>query len=164
MRTYKKIIKDASFFPLSLYETIELNRLCHVAKRLDIRHAIPATSSNFSIQTKNKALLITKSGLHKRNLNPSHFIRTNLNGIPLHPQSPKPSDETLLHAMVYRNIPEINAVIHCHAPELENITLEKSLLIQSKENISCGFFKMHGHEILKALKKNRIKFINDFEM
>lgn len=154
MRTYKKIIKDSSFFPLSLYETIELNHLCNAAKRLDRRFAIPATSSNFSIRPKKEnVLLITKSGLHKRNLNPSHFIRTNLAGVPLHSQSPKPSDETLLHAMIYRNLNTVNAVLHCHAPELESVTLEKSKLLTSNENKQplCGYFILHGHEILKAL-------------
>ncbi len=155
MRTYKKIIKDSSFFPLSLYETIELNHLCNAAKRLDIRLAIPATSSNFSIRTKESALLITKSGLHKRNLNPSHFIRTNLHGNPLHPQSPKPSDETLLHSMIYRNSNHSNAILHCHAPELELITIDKSELLthdkNEKEYLLSGHFKLQGHEILKAL-------------
>jgi methylthioribulose-1-phosphate dehydratase len=155
MRTYKKIIKDSSFFPLSLYETIELNNICNAAKRLDRRNAIPATSSNFSIRSKENTLLITKSGLHKRNLNPSHFIRSDLQGNPLHSQSPKPSDETLLHAMIYRNLRNATAVLHCHAPELEFITLKKSEPLthakNEKEQTLCGFFKLHGHEILKAL-------------
>jgi methylthioribulose-1-phosphate dehydratase len=155
MRTYRKIIKDSSYFPLSLYETAELNHICNAAKRLDKRNAIPATSSNFSIRTKKNELLITKSGLHKRNLNPSQFIRLNIEGTPLHPQSPKPSDETQLHAMIYRNSYHCNAVIHCHAPELEFVTLEKSELLDNSINEKnyplCGFFKLKGHEILKAL-------------
>lgn len=155
MRTYRKIIKDSSFFPLSLYETLELNQICNAAKRLDSRNGIPATSSNFSIRTKNNALLITKSGLFKRNLNPSHFIRANLEGTPLHPLSPKPSDETLLHAMIYRKLNHANAILHCHAPELESVTLDKSELLthgnNKKELPLCGFFKLQGHEILKAL-------------
>lgn len=155
MRTYKKIIKDSSFFPLSLYETIELNQICSAAKRLDNRLAIPATSSNFSVRTKENAFLITKSGLHKRNLNPSHFIRTNLQGTPLHPMSPKPSDETFLHAMIYRNSKHSNAILHCHAPELESVSLDNSdsLTLDKNENeqLPCGLFKLRGHEILKAL-------------
>ena len=153
MRTYKKIIKDSSFFPLSLYETIQLNHICDAAKRLDRRDAIPATSSNFSIRAKDNGILITKSGLHKRNLNPSHFIRTNLEGKPLHSQSPKPSDETLLHAMIYRNFNNINAVLHCHAPELELVTLKNSEILPHDENEKplYGLFKFQGHEILKAL-------------
>lgn len=159
MRTYKKIIKDSSFLPISLYEKIELNYICDIAKRLDNRFAIPATSSNFSIRTKNNSFLITKSGLHKRNLNPSHFIRVNFNGKPLHSLAPKPSDETLLHAIIYRNYQKINAVLHCHAPELENVTLNKTELLPNKfGSINYGFFKLSGHEILKALGiKNHIE-------
>ncbi|KAB8039792.1 hypothetical protein GCL60_05890 [Silvanigrella paludirubra] len=156
MRTYKKIIKDSTFFPISLFELNELNKICTVAKRLDNRNAIPATSSNFSIRAKNDdAFLITRSGLHKRNLNPTHFIRTNLFGKPLHPISPKPSDETLLHAMIYRNFSVAHSVIHCHAPELESISLLNCEILKQDKNeneyLTCGYYKIKGHEVLKAL-------------
>ncbi|WGL59012.1 class II aldolase/adducin family protein [Pigmentibacter sp. JX0631] len=154
MRQYRKIIKDASFYPLSSLEHIELNKMCEVAKRLDKRHAIPATSSNFSIRTKNvDHFLITKSGIHKRNLNSSQFIRTQLTGNAIHPLAPKPSDETLLHALVYKNLDYVNAVIHCHALEFEYIQLQKNCvnLDESKNCEKFGFYIFPGHELLKAL-------------
>ncbi|KAB8027390.1 class II aldolase/adducin family protein [Fluviispira multicolorata] len=155
MRTYQKYNKDASFFSLSLNERIELNSLCETVCRLDKRQAIPATSSNFSIRSKSAEFLITKSGIHKRNLNPSHFIRTNFSGIPLHPLAPKPSDETLLHALIYKNFSNANAILHCHAPELEVFSLEKTEKSTfSKQNSSFirhSLYKIKGHELLKAL-------------
>lgn len=154
MRQYRRIIKDASFYPLSFFEYNELNKICDVAKRLDLRQAIPATSSNFSIRTKNaEHFLITKSGIHKRQLTPAQFIRTGLNGHAIHPLSPKPSDETLLHAIIYRNLNYVNAVIHCHALEFEHIQLNKNC-ISLEENSKIdnfGYFFFPGHELLKAL-------------
>lgn len=156
MRNFRKIIKDASHFPLSLFETIELNKICDAAKRLDSRLAIPATSSNFSIRTKDNDFLITKSGLHKRNLNPSRFIRVSQQGIPLNPLSAKPSDETLIHAVIYQNVTSAHAVLHCHAPEFESILLKKLEHKQvASQGLEFGYFKLKGHELLKALgKKN----------
>ncbi|APJ03016.1 methylthioribulose 1-phosphate dehydratase [Silvanigrella aquatica] len=157
MRTYRRIIKDSSFLPLSLYEMNSLNHLCDAAKRLDNRNAIPATSSNFSVRAKDNNFFITKSGLHKRNLKPNHFIRVHLNGKPVHPLSPKPSDETLLHALIYKNFSQAQAILHCHAPELEFVNLEKSQIVKpvheatNISDIKFGFFKLEGHEILKAL-------------
>lgn len=136
MSKYKR---DASFFPLSAMERIRLKALCEVARRLDARHAIPATSSNFSIRADACSFLISRSGIHKRMLEPTHFIRTDLTGLPLHPQSPKPSDETLLHALIYANDPSVGAVVHCHAPELEVVR--------------APVHKVTGHELLKALGK-----------
>ncbi|WP_186645627.1 class II aldolase/adducin family protein [Fluviispira vulneris] len=155
MKTLQKYIKDASFFPLSLKENYELNSLCKVVTRLDERKAIPATSSNFSLRSKPNEFLITKSGLHKRNLNPSHFIRTDLGGNPLHPLSPKPSDETLLHALIYKNFDSANAVLHCHAPELDIFNLEcnefSQIIKQKQDDLKYGFLRIKGHELLKAL-------------
>ncbi|BBH52252.1 class II aldolase/adducin family protein [Fluviispira sanaruensis] len=155
MKTLQKYIKDASFFPLSLMEIYELNSLCKVVTRLDARKAIPATSSNFSLRTKPDEFLITKSGLHKRNLNPTHFIRTDLSGNPLHSLSPKPSDETLLHALIYKNFISANAVLHCHAPELDVFNLESNEFTQftkqKQYDLKFGFIKIKGHELLKAL-------------
>ena len=130
-------MRDASFCLLSLRERIELKRLCAVARRLDSVQAIPATSSNFSLRAGANAFLISRSGIHKRLLEPSHFIRAHLTGMPVNIQAPKPSDETLLHAMLYKNLPSAGAIVHCHARELEFLRAPKYLL--------------EGHELLKAL-------------
>ena len=135
-----KYIYDATFQPLTALQRIQLKSLCAAARRLDERHAIPATSSNFSLRCGPNHFFISKSGLHKRDLEPNHFIRGHLNGIPVHPMSPKPSDETLLHSVVYRNDPNAGTVLHCHAPELE--------ILKSPQ------FIINGHELLKALGKN----------
>lgn len=137
MRTIWKYKRDASFLPLSAHERIRLTRLCGVARRLDDRLAIPATSSNFSVRASQEAFLISRSGIHKRLLTPEHFIRTDLEGRPLHPMAPKPSDETLLHALLYRTFPKAGAIVHCHAPELEKVRAPR--------------FVFEGHELLKAL-------------
>lgn len=132
---FKKYRRDASFFLLSSKELLELKKLCNLAVFLDGLQAIPATSSNFSFRTSENSFLISKSGVHKRDLNPSRFVRVNLEGAPLSSISPKPSDETLLHALVYKLYPQANVVAHCHAREFE------------KFRVPHHIFK--GHELLK---------------
>lgn len=138
MRAERKYRFDASGQqPLSLLEQITLDQLCSVARRLDERHAIPATSSNFSLRRDNESFLISRSGKHKRDLNPSDFLLVDLKGKARAAIAPKPSDETLLHALIYRNYPWIKCITHCHAPELESLR-PPSVTID-------------GHELLKAL-------------
>jgi methylthioribulose-1-phosphate dehydratase len=117
---FKKIRRDASFFLLTQSETLTLNKLSQLARFLDIHRAIPATSSNFSMRAQDNSFLISKSGLHKRDLNPSHFVRVDSDGKPLSFVSPKPSDETLLHALIYRKFSNAHVVAHSHACEFEN--------------------------------------------
>ncbi len=133
---FKKHRRDASFFILSSFEIFKLKQLCHLATYLDSRKAIPATSSNFSLKTSNNDFLISRSGIHKRDLNPSQFVRVNIDGDPLNSISPKPSDETLLHSLIYKNFNHANVVAHIHAPEFEKFTYPKKIFL--------------GHELLKA--------------
>lgn len=138
MRTIAKHRRDAACAPLSLWERVRLKSLCAVARRLDDRLAIPATSSNFSIRGDGgDSLLVSRSGLHKRDLTPSSFLRTDLEGRPRLPHAPKPSDETALHALVYRRLPHVGCVLHCHAPELEWLRAPDA--------------RIEGHELIKAL-------------
>jgi ribulose-5-phosphate 4-epimerase/fuculose-1-phosphate aldolase len=138
MKTVWKHKRDATFFPLSAWERVNLSKLCAIARRLDSRLAIPATSSNFSFRAQPEAFLMTRSGLHKRLITPEHFLRVDVtSGLPLHPLAPKPSDETLLHAMLYSAFPSARAIVHCHAPELEKCRVPA--------------FHFEGHELLKAL-------------
>ena len=133
---FKKYRKDASLFLLSDYEKIRLNKICKLALFLDTLHAIPATSSNFSLRSSENSFLISKSGLHKRDLNPTRFVRVDLDGNPLSSLSPRPSDETLLHALVYKSFPTANVVAHCHAREFEKFKTPAHIFA--------------GHELLKA--------------
>jgi len=138
MRSERKYRYDASGqLPLSLYEQIKLSQLCDVAVRLDKRGAIPATSSNFSLRRNGESLLISRSGKHKRLLTPSDFLLVDFQGKPCAAVAPKPSDETLLHALIYKQCPWIQSVIHCHAPELEALAPPSA--------------QIEGHELLKAL-------------
>lgn len=140
MRAERKYRFDASGqIPLSLFEQIKLGHLCDVAVRLDSRHSIPATSSNFSLRRDSDSFLISRSGKHKRDLHPSDFLLVDLQGKPCAPIAPKPSDETLLHALIYRKCPWVECITHCHAPELENLSPPSATL--------------EGHELLKALGK-----------
>jgi methylthioribulose-1-phosphate dehydratase len=138
MRSERKYRFDASRqIALSLFEQIKLGQLCTVAQRLDKRHAIPATSSNFSLRRDPQSFLISRSGKHKRDLHQGDFLLVDLAGNACAPMAPKASDETLLHALVYEKCPWVGCILHCHAPELENLRPPA--------------VKIAGHELLKAL-------------
>jgi methylthioribulose-1-phosphate dehydratase len=174
---FKKYRKDASFFFLSNYEKIQLNKICKLVLFLDTLHAIPATSSNFSLRTSEKnSFLISKSGIHKRDLNPSRFVRVNLNGHPISALSPKPSDETLLHALIYRSFPKVNVVAHCHGREFEKFKAPAHVF-PGCEILKAFGFKSHqedftlpvfensqdmealAKEVEPCLEKNKIAFM-----
>lgn len=128
---------DASGLPLTFKQRLELQNLCAVVRRLDARQAVPATSGNFSLRIDANTSFISRSGMHKRNLTPRHFLRVNFEGEPLTPLSPKPSDELAVHSALYELLPEMNCVLHCHASCIESVKSPGEVL--------------PGHELLKIL-------------
>ena len=88
-------------------------QIIKAGNRLDALHLAPATSGNYSVRLDDKAMAITVSGAHKGMLEPAQIMKATLDGTPL--EDKKPSDETLLHAGIYKIIPESGAILHSHS-------------------------------------------------
>lgn len=75
------------------------------------------TSSNYSIifDRSPLELLVTASGMDKGRLSVEDFVRINRDGMPVVPDQPKSSAETLLHVVVAEKLPETGAVLHTHS-------------------------------------------------
>lgn len=137
MRHYKKNTRSACGFYYSEKTLNELKELSTITKKLNERNVIPATSSNFSVRLCEKNFLITRSGYHKKETTPKHFMRLDIDGNSLSHFSLKPSDESKLHARIYKNFPFVNCVLHCHS--------------NTFDKYKPPFIKFSNHELLKAL-------------
>jgi methylthioribulose-1-phosphate dehydratase len=102
------------------------------------------TSSNYScvLDRDPLRLVITASGLDKGRLTPTGFVVIDGEGRPISPQEPKPSAETLLHAVLARQRPGVGAVLHTHS--IWNTLLSDRYFPQ-------GEFRLTGYEMLKGL-------------
>jgi methylthioribulose-1-phosphate dehydratase len=74
------------------------------------------TSGNFSLVLSREPLrlLITASGRDKGRLGPGDFVVVDAAGLPVRPDMPKPSAETLLHVVAAQEL-GIGAVLHTHS-------------------------------------------------
>lgn len=101
------------------------------------------TSSNYSVVLHRDPceLLVTASGKDKGRLTELDFVRVDGGGIPVAPNQPKSSAETLLHCVVAKEL-EVGAILHTHsvwATLLSNLYFEQ------------GGIKLEGYEMLKGL-------------
>jgi L-fuculose-phosphate aldolase len=80
-----------------------------IAKRLTA-----GTSGNISIRTEG-GMLITPTGLAPALLLPEHIVAIGLDGGAAQDQL-TPSSEWQMHADVYRQKPEVRAIVHCDSP------------------------------------------------
>ena len=118
----------------------ELNQLCATARGCYARGWAMATSGNFSIRWGSR-IYITPTGLDKGGLTPEDLLEVDLDGAVLSGGS-RPSAETGLHTVIYRNRAHSRAILHVH-------TIWNTLL--SGRFAASGNVVLRGYELLKGL-------------
>lgn len=94
------------------------DEMCRIIEELYRMQLITATGGNVSARSDraDDEAFITPSGSFKGELRPDTLVRIDLTGRPLDPDAAKPSSEALIHTAILRARPDIQAVVHCHAP------------------------------------------------
>ncbi len=93
-------------------EIVKYGKLC------GDKNFTPGYSGNISARYKD-GMLITKSGSANGYLNEADIVYTDFNGNSLE-KGKRPSSEKFLHIEIYKKRPEINYIIHVHAPYLSS--------------------------------------------
>ena len=121
----------------------EIDALREVGNQFHARGWSLGTSSNYSVVIHREPLelLITASGKDKGRLSRHDFVRVDGGGLPIVPEQPKASAETLLHIAIAEQ-PNVGVVMHTHS-------IWGTLLsdLYFKDN----GFGIEGYEMLKGL-------------
>ena len=97
-------------------ELIRLGRLLYQ------RQYIVASEGNLSCRIDSKNILITRSGVCKGELTPNDLIKVSLEKRTASGKQ-KPSTEIQMHLGVYRQRPDVKAVVHAHPPYAISLSL-----------------------------------------
>jgi len=124
--------------PHSLHQEIE--ELCATARTCYARGWVPATSGNFSVRWGSR-IFITPTGLDKGALTPADLLEIDMEGHALAGRG-RPSAETSLHTIIYRDRPAAHAIVHVHS-------IWNTLL--SGKFAAIGHVRLTGYELLKGL-------------
>lgn len=116
-----------------------IDALIRVAREFGQQGWTPATSGNYSIRVGENCLMMTRSGVHKRDLDRSGLMPVDLDGQPL--EGGRPSAETGLHTQLYRHFADANAVLHVHSP---------AATVASRMFQAQGQIELSEYEMLKA--------------
>ena len=91
------------------------NDLIHFCSLMYQKDLISSTDGNSSIKVSEDRILITPSGLHKGFLKEDDLVVCDLQGKKVSGKN-KPSSEINTHLSVYRQRPDVLAVVHAHPP------------------------------------------------
>lgn len=98
---------------------------------------VPASGGNFSFR-QHDLIAITRSGVHKGELNPNDLMWVNDDGLAINVDQ-KSSAETGLHCQIYRDVANAQCVFHTHS-------IASTLLSMSQDVV-----ELKGYELLKIL-------------
>lgn len=91
------------------------SEIVRVCRRLDTLGFVPATDGNVSARSSRGRLLITPSMVPKGTVTAGQLLEIDLDGRLLSGRG-NPSSEMKMHLEVYRQRPEVVAVVHSHPP------------------------------------------------
>ena len=132
---------------MSEKQKTEAEALCETARWCAVKGWVPATSGNFSVRERGAGRIwISRSGLDKGRMTPADLLELDLEGKVLSGTASggiaKPSAETALHVVIYRDRPEANAILHVH-------TVWNTLI--GARCVGEGQVRITGYELLKAM-------------
>lgn len=95
-------------------ETTLRQTVAEIGRRMYARGYVAANDGNISVRLDDARILTTPTGVSKGFMQPDKMVIVDLSGKPL--TDGRPSTELPMHLYVYRERPEIQAVVHAHPP------------------------------------------------
>jgi L-fuculose-phosphate aldolase len=89
--------------------------ICEIGRRVYAKGFAAANDGNISVRLNDREILCTPTMISKGFIKPEDLCKVDYEGKQL-AGTRKRSSEILLHLAVYKNRPDVNAVVHCHPP------------------------------------------------
>jgi L-fuculose-phosphate aldolase len=91
--------------------------LCEIGRRIYQNGFVAANDGNFSVKVSEDEYFCTPTGLSKGFMTPEMILKVDGKGNMLESNEKyRPSSEFKMHLRVYRERPDVNAVVHAHPP------------------------------------------------
>ena len=90
-------------------------QICEIGRRIYNKGMVAANDGNISVKINDNEFLCTPTGVSKGFMTPDFICKVDANGKVLQANGNyKPSSEIKMHMRVYRERPDVNAVVHAH--------------------------------------------------
>ena len=144
----------------------EVKKIIEYGKLCGEKNYTPGYSGNISARYKD-GMLITTSGSSNGYLSDNEIVYTNFEGKSLE-EGKKPSSEKFLHIEIYKQRPDINYIIHVHAPYLSSFaSAGKDLMapIMAENVFYFGGIPLADYALPSTMElvENTVKFFDKFD-
>ena len=90
-------------------------QICEIGRRLYLKGFAAANDGNITIRLNERELLCTPTLVSKGFMKPDDICKVDYEGKQLG-GTRKRSSEVLMHLVIYKSRPDVNAIVHCHPP------------------------------------------------
>ena len=144
----------------------EIKKIIEYGKLCGEKNYTPGYSGNISARYKD-GMLITTSGSSNGYLSENEIVYTDFEGKSLE-DGKKPSSEKFLHIEIYKKRPEINYIIHVHAPYLSSFaSAGKDLMapIMAENVFYFGGIPLADYALPSTMElvENTVKYFDKFD-
>ena len=144
----------------------EVKKIIEYGKLCGEKNYTPGYSGNISARYKD-GMLITTSGSSNGYLSDNEIVYTNFEGKSLE-EGKKPSSEKFLHIEIYKKRPDINYIIHVHAPYLSSFaSAGKDLMapIMAENVFYFGGIPLADYALPSTMElvENTVKYFDKFD-
>lgn len=118
--------------PNGYYTDFEAKKwICEIGRRMYAKNFVAANDGNITVKVGPNAIWATPTGVSKGFMTPDMLVKLDLDGKVLAGRN-KPSSEIKMHLRVYKENPEVRAVVHAHpimatSYAIAGIELDKAL-------------------------------------
>ena len=145
---------------------ILINNIIKYGQLCGTKNFSPGYSGNISARYKD-GMLITTSGSANGYLTQNEIVHTNFLGVSLE-EGKKPSSEKFLHIEIYKKRPDIDFIIHVHAPYLSSFaSAGKDLMspIMAENVFYFGGIPLAEYALPSSMElvKNTVKYFDKYD-
>ncbi len=145
-------------------------QICDIGKRIYMREMGAANDGNISVKLTDNILLCTPTGVSKGFMTPEMICKIDMNGeiVEENEYSLAPSSEIKMHLRVYKERPDVDAVVHAHPAYATSfaicgIPLEKQIMPESTLLFGEVPIAPYGTPSTEELPDSIVPFLEDYD-
>ena len=144
-------------------------QICEIGKRIYDRGMVAANDGNISVKLSDNVFLCTPTGVSKGFMTPEYICKVDADGrvIQANPGF-KPSSEIKMHMRVYKERPDVKAVVHAHpmyatAFAIAGIPLTQPIMPEAVIALGCVPIAEYGTPSTDEIPNAVAKYLQNFD-
>lgn len=142
--------------------------ICEIGKRIQGDGFVAANDGNISVKIDDNTFFATPTGVSKGYMTPDMICKVDGEGNLKEPNKWRPSSEFKMHLRVYKERPDVNAVVHAHPPiatafAIAGIPLDKLIMPEAVIFLGAVPIAEYGTPSTMEIPDSLMPYIQDYD-